>query len=101
MSDDALLVELEAALGAPLEGGAAVGHDRREAAVLAVLARVSPDGCRALLARLRQRAPGDAIALAIARMTDERRARIEGFLQDARKRQAQAREFELRAARPR
>lgn len=88
--------EIEAVLAAPIEGAVAAGYQRKEEALRAELGRLTVAESRALAARLRRARPDDPIAALFGRMTAERRGRLLGFLDDARRREAVGREREGR-----
>ena len=86
---DAALLAL---LLSPLRAGetALLGHARKEAELRDAFAALSVLGARALHARLSACKADDAVALAFARLTLERRTRLLHFLADARRREALA-----------
>ena len=87
---DTVDARLIAILDAPLELGesAAVGFARKELELGEAFASLSVLEARALQARLANAKSGDELANKFARLTSERRARLIGFLADARRREA-------------
>ena len=77
-----------AVLQAPVVGTTKAGFEQKEQALRAELAQLDPAESAALAARLRKAQSGDPIAAEVARMIPERRARIQTFLADARRRAA-------------
>jgi hypothetical protein len=80
--------ELEAVLGAPIEGSAAAGYLRKEAAARAAFDRLTVAESRALAERLRRASPEDRLASLFGRMTVDRRGRLLSYLDDVRRREA-------------
>jgi hypothetical protein len=82
--------QLIAILDTPLAPGetAMAGFARKEAELIAVLAKLGAIEARALHTRLARPAANDALAGKLARLTIERRSRVLGFLADARRREA-------------
>ena len=80
--------EILAVLREPIVGTSKTGYEQKEQALRAELAQLDPAESAALAARLRKAQPGDPIAAEVARLIPERRARIQSFLADARRRQA-------------
>jgi hypothetical protein len=94
----ALEAEITAALAAPRVGGAHDGNAHKEAAVDALLHRLSVADSRALVARLERRAAGDALVAGWEALTAERRERLLQTLRGAARREVQAGEAARRAA---
>jgi hypothetical protein len=76
----------------PLRPGetALVGFARKEHELRVAFAALSPLASRALCTRLEACRPDDALALAFARLTVERRVRLLTYLGSARRREALA-----------
>ncbi|HEX4455400.1 MAG TPA: hypothetical protein VH143_31290 [Kofleriaceae bacterium] len=78
--------EILAVLSAPISSSAQAGFAEKETQLKSELAQLSPAESQQLASRLTKLHKDDAIATAVSRLTPERRARIVGFLADARKR---------------
>jgi hypothetical protein len=88
--------DISAILAAPIEGSVAAGYAQKEAALRSLLARLDVTTCRALATRLRRARHNDPIAQAFGQMEQARQARLLRFIDDARRREWERREDELR-----
>jgi hypothetical protein len=88
--------ELDAALSAPITGGAAAGYKRKEAELRALFEGLSAVDSRNLAERLRRPRQGDPLAKAFGRMTSDRRQRLLRILDEAPRRAALQHETEMR-----
>jgi len=79
-----------AILGAPAAPGETIAatYARKERELCAVFAELRPAEALVLHRRLVARAPGDALAIELARLAPERRTRLVAFVGDARLRDA-------------
>lgn len=84
--------ELIAILRRPVPAGQARdGYAQKERDIGDLFALLSVGDASALHKRLRSNSPEDELAVAFARLVDDRRARLLGFLADARRRAALSR----------
>ncbi|HWO20083.1 MAG TPA: hypothetical protein VNO30_14955 [Kofleriaceae bacterium] len=88
--------EIHSVLAAPIQGSVAAAYAQKEAALRELLGQLDAQDSRVLAARLRRARPNDPLATAFGRMTNDRRARVLQFLDDARRREWVRREDLLR-----